>query len=74
MEQQKDDSGLRSDLWNSLWQLRHEIDRLAADGFDGSERQKKLITLLARIVVAELDHRGRKPSPEENGHDKNAAK
>lgn len=67
------DSGLRDELWDSLWRLRFEIDRLAAEDLDGSERERKIIGLLARIVVAEMDHRGRKTSPLQNGHDNKSA-
>ena len=47
----------RDQLWASLRELRGEIDRLAAGEVDSSERQKQLIVLLARIVVAELTYR-----------------
>ena len=47
----------RDQLWSSLRALRPEIDRLAAGHFDGSERQRQVIQLLARIVSAELGFR-----------------
>jgi hypothetical protein len=49
----------RDQLWASLRALRAEIDRLAAADFDGSERQRQLVQLLARIVASELDFRAR---------------
>jgi len=39
--------------------LRAEIDRLGTGEFDGSERQRQILVLLARIVAAELDYRAR---------------
>lgn len=54
----------RDQLWASLRLLRPEIDELAAGAYDGSERQQKIITVLARVVAAELDFRARLASPE----------
>ncbi|HWE36654.1 MAG TPA: hypothetical protein VG406_08810 [Isosphaeraceae bacterium] len=54
----------RDQLWASLRALRGDIDRLAADGFDGSGRQRQVVTLLARIVAAEMDYRARATDPE----------
>jgi hypothetical protein len=47
----------RDQLWASLRPLLPEIERLAAGHRDGSEREAKLLTLLAAIVAAELRHR-----------------
>jgi len=47
----------RDQLWASLRGLRPEIDRLASGEFDGSDYQRQLIALLARIVSAELNFR-----------------
>jgi hypothetical protein len=47
----------RDQLWASLRSLRPEIERLAAGDWDASEQQRQLVTLLARIVAAELDFR-----------------
>jgi hypothetical protein len=47
----------RDQLWSSLRALRPEIERLAASGCDGSERENELVQLLARIVSAELHFR-----------------
>jgi hypothetical protein len=44
-------------LWESLRSLRGDIIRLAQEGFDGSQRDLMMVTLLARIVQAELDYR-----------------
>jgi hypothetical protein len=49
----------RDQLWASLRALRPEIDRLAAGEWDESERQQKLVLLVARIVAAEMDFRAR---------------
>lgn len=49
----------RDQLWASLRGLRAAIDRLAADGPDGSERDRKIASVLARVVAAELDFRAR---------------
>ena len=54
----------RDQLWASLRVLRPEIDRIAAGEFDGSERQKKLVLLITRIVAAEMDFRLRDAPPE----------
>jgi hypothetical protein len=49
----------RDQLWASLRALRPEIDRLAAGEFEFSERQQRVVVLLARIVAAEMDFRAR---------------
>jgi hypothetical protein len=49
----------RDQLWASLRPLQPEIERLAADEFDGSERQQQLVLVLAQIVVAEMKYRAR---------------
>lgn len=47
----------RDELWASLGALRPVIDRLAMGEFDGSARQQQMVTLLAKIVAAEMDFR-----------------
>ena len=47
----------RDQLWSSLRTLLPEIDRLANGQFDGSERERQLTQVLARIVTAELKFR-----------------
>ena len=49
----------RDQLWASLRGLQVEIQRLASGERDGSERQERLIVLLARIVAAEMSFRGK---------------
>lgn len=49
----------RDQLWASLKSLRAEIDRLAAGEFDGSEWQRQLVLIVARIVAAEMDFQER---------------
>lgn len=50
-------SSERDQLWASLRQLRDDIDRLAAGEFTGSERERRVVNVLARIILAELDFR-----------------
>jgi hypothetical protein len=47
----------RDQLWASLRVLQPEIDRLAEGAWDGSERERQIVQLLARIVAAELQFR-----------------
>jgi hypothetical protein len=47
----------RDQLWASLRALRPEIERLAQGDFTGSDRERQVLQLLARIVAAELDYR-----------------
>jgi hypothetical protein len=58
----------RDQLWASLRLLRDEINLLGAGEYDASERQQKIIMVLARVVSAELDFRARQapaePEPE----------
>jgi len=54
----------RDQLWASLRALRLEIDRLANGDWEASERQKQIVTLVARIVAAEMDFRNRDASAE----------
>jgi hypothetical protein len=56
---QAQETAERDQLWASLRALKPEIDRLAAEEFDGSERQKQLVLVLARIVAAEMNFRSR---------------
>ncbi|WP_165252759.1 hypothetical protein [Paludisphaera soli] len=54
----------RDQLWASLRALRAEVDHLAVGEFAGTERQVRIVTLLARIVAAEMDYRARAAGPE----------
>ena len=49
----------RDQLWASLRPLRPEIEQLAAGKLEPSERQARLLLIVARIVLAELDYRTR---------------
>lgn len=49
----------RDQLWASLRQLMPEIGALALGQFDGSDRQRQVIQVLARVVTAELGFRAR---------------
>lgn len=55
----------RDQLWASLRALRPQIDRLAAGAFEGSPAQQAVVTLLARIVAAEMQFRERHAPPPE---------
>jgi hypothetical protein len=55
--EQAQESSQLDQLWASLRALRPEIERLASGQFDSSDRQKQIITVLARIIVAEMDYR-----------------
>ena len=50
-------SAERDQLWASLRQLRDDIDRLSAGEFASSDRERRVVQLLARIILAELDFR-----------------
>ena len=47
----------RDQLWAGLRVLSPDIERLAEGAFDGTERQRQVVQLLARIVSAELAFR-----------------
>jgi hypothetical protein len=49
----------RDQFWTSLRALAPEIQRLAAGEFGGSERERMLLQVLARCVLAELAFRDR---------------
>ena len=56
---QAQETSERDQLWASLRPLRPEIEQLAAGHIDGSERQARLLLIVARIVLAEMDYRAR---------------
>jgi len=62
--EQAQETSERDQLWASLRALRQEIDLLAAGQFDSSDRQRQIITVLARIIVAEMDYRMKDAQPE----------
>ena len=47
----------RDQLWASLRTLLPEIEKVSEGTFTGSEREKQVAQLLARIVIAELRFR-----------------
>jgi hypothetical protein len=51
----------RDQLWASLRQLVPEIADLAQGRFEGTDRERRLIQLIARIVEAELKFRAEDP-------------
>jgi hypothetical protein len=57
------ESSERDELWLSLRALRPDIIRLGMGEWDASERQQQIVSLLARIVLAEIDFRERGQSP-----------
>jgi hypothetical protein len=50
-------SAFRDQLWASIPTLLPEINRLAGGEFSGSERERQLIQILAKVVAAELRFR-----------------
>ena len=55
----------RDQLWASLRLLAPEISQLAQGQSDGSDREREIIQLLARVVSAELGFRAEETkSPE----------
>ena len=57
----------RDQLWANLRRLLPEIERLAEGQSDGSDRERQLVQLLARIVASELVFRAgdtQSPPPE----------
>jgi len=54
----------RDQLWASLRVLLPEIELVAADGLADPERERQLVRLLARVVVAELGFRAGRAEPE----------
>jgi len=64
---QAEETAERDQLWESLRGLLPEIRRLAQQEFTGTQRELMMVTLLARIVCAELDFRSppADPDPEE---------
>lgn len=51
----------RDQFWASLRQLSAQISQLAAGQFDGTERERIIVQLLARCVAAELAFRSEAP-------------
>jgi len=51
----------RDQLWASLRRLRPQIEALASVEFNGPAWIKQTVSILARVVVAELDFRERAP-------------
>jgi hypothetical protein len=47
----------RDQLWASLRSLTQEIETLARGEFTGSERERQMVQLLARIICQELTYR-----------------
>jgi hypothetical protein len=47
----------RDQLWASLRALRPEVERLANGQRDGTEREARLVSVLAGVVLAELRRR-----------------
>jgi hypothetical protein len=54
----------RDQFWASLRLLLTEIEQLASGTFGDTERERQVIQLLARIVVAELHFRAKQTEPE----------
>lgn len=54
----------RDQLWASLRTLLPEIQKLADGAFEGSDRQRDIVRLVARIVVAEMEFRANETKPQ----------
>ena len=54
----------RDQLRSSLRVLREEIDRIAEGHQEDSPRQREVVQLLARIVIAELQFRAEHGEPD----------
>jgi hypothetical protein len=54
----------RDQLWSSLRVLLPEIKQLAAGTLGDTERERQVVHLLARVVVAELQFRAERAEPE----------
>ncbi|MFL5330064.1 MAG: hypothetical protein ACJ8C4_14260 [Gemmataceae bacterium] len=55
----------RDQLWASLRGLRPAIEKLAIGTLKAGERHDQLAQVLARVVIAELDFRERKFTPDQ---------
>lgn len=55
----------RDQFWASLRLLQPEIERLAGGTFENSERERQIIQLLSRVVLAELQFRSERTDPEQ---------
>jgi hypothetical protein len=64
MDPKQQEISERDQLWASMRSLLPMIEQLVDGQYDGSDRQKQVITLLARIIVSELDFRKRYAEPE----------
>jgi hypothetical protein len=47
----------RDQLWSSLRALLPEIEQIAEGAFAGTEREKQIVQIVAKIVAAELKFR-----------------
>ena len=47
----------RDQLWASLRALQPDIERLAEGEFDGSDRERQIQQILAKVIQAELQFR-----------------
>jgi hypothetical protein len=54
----------RDQFWSALRVLLPEIERIAAGQIEGTERERQITQLLARVVVAELHYRAASPPPD----------
>jgi hypothetical protein len=54
----------RDQFWSSLRVLVPEIEQLAAGPLADPERERQLVQLLARVVLAELAYRAGHSEPE----------
>ncbi len=63
-EDEVQEGAARDQLWASLRALLPDIERLAGGQFSGSERERQVVHVLARVILAELEFRERRSEPE----------
>lgn len=54
----------RDQFWSTIRVLQPAIEKLAAGQFDNTETERKMIQLLSRVVVAELQYRAKHAASE----------
>ena len=59
MDPKQQEISERDQLWASLRSLREEIEHLATGDLEGTDRERQVIAIVARIIVTEIDFRQR---------------
>ena len=55
----------RDQFWATIRVLQPAIEKLAAGEFTGTEAERHMMQLIARVVVTELNYRASQAPPEE---------